>query len=125
MFSVSLIVGQSGAIGLPSLKRAIAWQKVLLSHAKRAYAAVTSATMDSAKALSRHIERGALSDGFTVRDVYRHNWSLLTNTKEATDAVDVLVDQGWLRAKRDERQSASDGRPTVRYYINPRVKAAA
>lgn len=81
--------------------------------------------MDSAKALSRHIQRCDLQDGFTVRDVYRKNWSLLTTTKEATDAVEVLVDLGWLRAVRDERVSPADGRPTVRYFINPRLKATA
>jgi putative DNA primase/helicase len=120
-----LLVGRQGDIGINSLKRAIAWQRFLLAHAKRAYAAVTSATMDSAKALSKHIQRGALSDGFTVREVYRHNWSLLSNVKEATEAVEVLVDLGWLRAQRDERVSAADGRPTVRHFINPRLKAAA
>jgi hypothetical protein len=120
-----LIIGKSGDIGLPSLKRAIRWQQFLYAHAKRAYAAVTSATMDSAKALSKHIQRGALHDGFTVREVYRHNWSLLSNAKEAAEAVEVLVDLGWLRAVRDERVNATDGRPTVRYFINPRLKAAA
>ena len=72
-----LLVGKPGDITAQSLGRAILWQRFLLEHAKRAYAAVTSATMDSAKALSGHIQRGALHDGFTVREVYRHNWSLL------------------------------------------------
>jgi putative DNA primase/helicase len=120
-----LIVGQSGDIGVLALTRAIAWQRFLLAHAKRAYAAVTSATMDSAKALFKHIQRCALHDGFTVREVYRHNWSLLSNVKETTEAVEVLVDLGWLRPVHDKRVNATDGRPTVRYYINPRLKAAA
>jgi len=116
-----LIVGRGGYITAESLARAILWQRFLLAHAGRAYAAVTSATMDSAKALSEHIRRGALKDGFTVREVYRHNWSMLSNTKEATEAVEVLVDLGWLRAVRDEKVSNTDGRPTLRYYINPRL----
>lgn len=120
-----LILGTQGDIQIESLKRAILWQQFLLEHAKRAYAAVTSATMDSAKALSKHIQRGALKDGFTVREVYRHNWSLLSNTKEAAEAVAVLVDLGWLRAVQDVRQNNSEGRPTVRYYIHPRFRAAA
>lgn len=120
-----LIVGRQGDISLKSLRRAIAWQKLLLAHARRAYAAVTSATMDSARALSKHIQRGALNDGFTVREVYRHNWSLLSNAKETTEAVEVLADLSWLRAVQDKRVSFTDGRPTVRYYINPRLKVAA
>lgn len=120
-----LIVGQQGDIGITSLKRAIAWQRLLLAHAERAYAAVTSASMDSAKALTRHVQRGALKDGFTARDVYRNNWSMLTGVKDATDAIEVLVDLGWLRQVRDERVNSTDGRPTVRYFINPRLKVAA
>jgi putative DNA primase/helicase len=120
-----LILGIHGDIQIESLKRAIHWQRFLLEHAKRAYAAVTSATMDSAKALSAHIQRGALKDGFTVREVYRHNWSLLANIKEAAEAVAVLVDVCWLRAVQDTRKNNTDGRPTVRYFINPRLKVAA
>ena len=47
-----LITGVQGDISILSLKRAIGWQMFLLAHAKRAYAAVTSATMDSAASRS-------------------------------------------------------------------------
>lgn len=120
-----LIIGRSGDIQIDSLKRAIAWQTYLLNHARRAYAAVTSAMMDSAKVLSDRIRRRAISDGFTARDLNRKNWSMLNTSKEAADALAVLVDLGWLRAAQDGRQNGHDGRPTVRYYINPRLKAAA
>ena len=120
-----LILGAKGDIQIESLRRAVLWQRLLFEHAKRAYAAVTSATMDSAKALSKHIQRGALKDGFTVREVYRHNWSLLSNTKEAAEAGAVLGDLSWLRAVQDGRANNSEGRPTVRYFIHPRYRAAA
>ena len=120
-----LILGSRGSIQIESLKRAIGWQRFLYEHAKRAYAAVTLATMDSAKALSGHIRQGALKNGFTVRDIYRHNWSMLGTVKEATEAVEVLIDLGWLRSTPDSQQKGTDGRPTVRYAINPRLKAAA
>lgn len=120
-----LILGQHGDITAESLLRAIHWQRFLFAHAQRSYAAVTSATMDSAKSLSEKIIQGKLNDGFTVRDVYRPKWSLLSTVKEATEAVDVLVDLGWLRAARDERINNTDGRPTVRYFINPRLNEVA
>jgi len=120
-----LIEGRQGNITVGSMLRAVNWHVFLYAHAKRAYAAVTSASMEAAKALATHIRAGKLKDGFTVRDVYRHNWSLLSNVKEATEAADVLVDLSWLRTVKDERVNASDGRPTVRFYINPRLKAAA
>lgn len=116
-----LIVGNTGGIGIDSLKRAIAWKKFLLSHAERAYAAVTAGSKDAAMALAKHIKQGDLQDGFTVRNVYRKNWSLLATVKEATEATEVLQDMGWLRAVRDDTVSANDGRPTVRFMINPKV----
>lgn len=120
-----LIAGRQGDITVKSVGRAIAWQTFLLEHAKRAYASVTSASMEAAKSLSTHIHRGALNDGFTIRDVYRHNWSLLSNAKEVAEAVDVLTDLAWLHPWQDPRQSNAEGRPTVRYHINPRLKRAA
>jgi putative DNA primase/helicase len=116
-----LILGHSGDIGIDSLKRAIAWQKFLLSHAERAYAAVTTGSKDAARALAKHIRQGDLQDGFTVRNIYRKNWSLLSTVKEATEATEFLQEMGWLRGVRDEKVSANDGRPTVRYLINPKV----
>ena len=116
-----LILGDSGNIKIDSLKRAIAWKKFLLSHAGRAYASVTAGSKDAAKSLAVHIKKGDLQDGFTVRNVYRKNWSLLSSAKEAAEATEVLEDMGWLRGVRDEKGSANDGRPTVRYLINPKV----
>jgi putative DNA primase/helicase len=116
-----LILGITGGIGVDSLKRAVAWQKFLLSHAGRAYASVTAGSKDAAKSLAQHIKKGDLQDGFTVRNVYRKNWSLLATAKEAAEAIEVLQDMGWLRAVRNDNVSANDGRPTVRYMINPKV----
>jgi len=119
-----LIEGHAGGITEPSLIRAIAWGKYLFSHAKRAYAAVTAATMDSANALGARIIQGALKNGFTIREIYRHNWSMLATQREATDAAEVLVDLGWLKPYTD-KLPGTDGRPSVRYLINPRVQRAA
>jgi hypothetical protein len=119
-----LIVGEPGAISLESLKRAIGWQRFLLSHAKRAYAAVTANSMSAAKSLADHIKNGDLQDGFTVRSVHRKNWSLLGSPKAASEAVEILQDWGWLKPMRDLQTSANDGRPTLRYSINPKVKSA-
>jgi hypothetical protein len=120
-----LITGQRGDITIRSVGRAILWQRFLLEHAKRAYAAVTLANMDSANALSRRLLQGALKDGFTSRDVYRNNWSMLSTPKEASEAITVLVDLAWLRVVADTRQTNTDGRPAVHYFINPRLKVAA
>lgn len=117
-----LILGVPGGIGLESLRRAIGWQRLLLSHARRAYAAVTASSMSAAKSLADHIKKGDLEDGFTVRSVHRKNWSLLGSPKAATEATEILQDLGWLKPVRDQQFGSIDGRPTVRYSINPKVK---
>ncbi len=120
-----LILGEPGDIGVGSLKRAVAWQRFLLSHAKRAYAAVTANSLNAAKSLADHLKRGDLEDGFTVRSVHRKNWSLLGSPKAAAEATEILHELGWLKPVRDQQFGAIDGRPTVRYSINPKVKTGS
>lgn len=119
-----LIEGAGGPITEASLARAIRWGKFLFQHAKRAYAAVTASSKDAAKSLADKLLQGALTDGFTVRDVYRKNWSALTAPKDAVEALEILIDSGWLRAYTD-KAPGSDGRPTIRYLINPGLEKAA
>jgi putative DNA primase/helicase len=119
-----LIEGAGGPITEASLARAIRWGKFLFQHAKRAYAAVTASSKDAAKSLADKLLQGALTDGFTVRDVYRKNWSALSAPKDAEEALEILIDSGWLRAYTD-KAPGSDGRPTIRYLINPGLEKAA
>ena len=120
-----LICEASGPIQSESLGRAIKWCKFLLAHAKRAYSSVISTTTDSTQALLRQLRRGVLADGFTQRDVYRKQWSMLGSKREAADAIEMLVDYGWLRVAQDTREISAEGRPTVRYYMHPSLKASA
>lgn len=119
-----LINGRDGFVRIDSIARAIQWHLYLGAHAKRAYSVVTSASTDSAKALYDKLKKGVIKDEFTARDVYRNSWSLLTSVKEVTEAAELLVDHGWLRAYIDKIPGA-EGRPTVRYIINPLLKKAA
>lgn len=120
-----LVEGHTGRIGVASLNCAIHWHIFLFAHAERCYSGVTSNQTEGARALLDHIRKGELGDGFTVRDIYRKGWSLLGNTKEATEAAEFLSDMGWVRGVRDERQSITEGKPTTRYFIHPNLKKAA
>jgi len=119
-----LIRGNPGSVKLQSVEVAIRWHAYLAQHAKRVYAVVTASTMDSAKTLYDKINRGALLDGFTVRDIYRKGWTGLASQKEAQEAVEVLIDHGWLQPA-PEKSTGSDGRPTVHYKINPQIRKVA
>jgi hypothetical protein len=119
-----LINLREGNIQFDSLKRAIDWQRYLMAHAKRAYGSLSTRSTDSAKALYGKLANGLLKDGFSARDVYRNGWSMLSTVKEAADAAEILVDLGWLQSYKD-KTAGMEGRPTVRYIINPLLKKAA
>lgn len=114
--------GSSGPVSEDALRRAIGWHKYLWSHAKRVYACVTDSAGFSAEALASKIQGKKLSDGFSAREVLRHGWSHLTTTADVRNALDWLVDAGWLRTV-GKPAIASGGRPTEVFAINQKVLA--
>ena len=63
--------------------------------------------------------RGRLASPFTAREVYRNDWTGLTELRVVGEALECLRELGWIRP---EAALARDGgRPTVRFHINPRV----
>jgi len=104
-------------IQLDELKRALAWEEYLWSHALRIYGYSKNEAVKPAKEIASKIVDGNLPDVFTERDIYRKQWSGLTDTDGIQAGLKLLEDSGWIRAV--ERHSA--GRPTVDYIINPQV----
>jgi hypothetical protein len=109
--------GGKGAVTDNAMVRALAWVHYLKSHAVRAYGSVTLADVAGAKALLKRIRAGDVADSFTARDIYRKQWSLLSNTEDASNAIAVLVDYGWLRRVCEN----TDGRPRIAFEIHPEV----
>jgi len=107
------------AVGETALLRALAWAEYLETHARRAYASVTQAEAESARALLKRIRRGEVPDPFGRRDVYLKHWAYL-NTEETQQAVRLLVDLNCLR---EERQEETGGAPKTIYRINPKARA--
>jgi hypothetical protein len=68
------------------------------------------------------VRKGKLEDGFTVRDVLRKCWHGLTEGADIEAALSGLEEDGWLRGA-FVSGGLSGGRPTTRYWINPRVRA--
>ena len=99
---------------------AAAWCDYLESHARRIYGLVTHATQQAAATLAGKLVQGKLEDGFTVRDVYRQNWHLLTGRESAQNACDELVAQGWL--KEQNKPAAFGQKEKTRYLINPKAR---
>ena len=100
-------------------ERAAAWCQYLEAHARRLYATVTDRVRVAAALLASRMARGRLASPFTARDIYRNDWTGLTEARVVGEALECLRDLGWIRP---EAVVARDGgRPTVRFHINPRV----
>lgn len=115
---IHLADGGTGPIGDVALDKAIHWVKYLIPHARRVYSAATNRSRYSAKALADRISNGGLSNVFSVRSVVRKGWSHLSQTNDVKEAVETLVDAGWLRQV-DVRTAA--GVKTT-YTINPKIQ---
>jgi hypothetical protein len=86
------------------------------------YSCVTTPEMRAAVELAEHIRRGDLGrDGiFSLRDVYRRQWSGLDTPEVAASAVRVLTDWDWIRSAPDQDRKL--GRPAAYYLINPKTR---
>ena len=108
------------AIGEVSLLKSLSWAEYLESHARRAYASVTQAEAEGARALLNRIRRGEVPDPFGPRDVYLKHWAYLSDSEDTHKAVRLLCDLDYLREDRIE----TGGRPKLEYRINPKARAA-
>src|SRR5216683_8022089 len=64
------------------------------------------------------ITHGRLASPFTAREVYRNEWTGLTEPRIVQGALEGLEELGWIRA--EAMRARDGGRPTVRFRINPR-----
>jgi hypothetical protein len=109
-----------GQVSKGSAELAAGWCEYLEEHARRIYGLVTNAACQGAARLALKIEQGALEDGFTVRDIYMKDWSLLGDRESAENACYQLVSLGWLRER--VTPPAQGQRGKTAYLINPKVR---
>jgi hypothetical protein len=114
---IHLTEASTGPVDRLPLERAIAWAEYLESHARRIYAPAISPDMDAARALSKRIRQGHVTEAFSLRDIYNNGWSGLATREDVASAVAVLVDHDWLRAV----EEPTPGRTRTIYRINPAV----
>jgi hypothetical protein len=106
-------------VSLQAAERAAAWCEYLESHARRIYGLVESLPIKAATILAARVKKKALGTSFTVRDVYRRQWSFLTDKDIAQAACDILVDAGWLRESVTESSFGQRGKTD--YLVNPKL----
>jgi hypothetical protein len=108
--------GVRGPITKTCAIRAAGWCEYLEAHVRRCYGLLRDSGLRSAQALARKLERGELKNGFTAREVRRHQWTGLKSERSVETAIEWLEDSGWVRARPTHSQV---GRPTTRYEIHP------
>ncbi len=110
----------SGQVPLESAERAAAWCEYLESHARRIYGLVGDIGQRAAGELAKKIKAKKLMDKFTVRDVYRNQWHLLTDKETVQAACEELIEANWLRK---EKKEIPGRQPATGYGINPKILA--
>jgi putative DNA primase/helicase len=108
-----------GPVAREATTRALAFSGYLEGHARRVYHSSLENELAVAKAILEHIRAGHLNDGFTARDIQRHDWSLLTERDQIGAGLNLLVELGYL-ADVAAPPGARGGRPKVKHLINPR-----
>ena len=112
-------------IPVTTFRLALEWADFLEAHARRVYSISTNYELHGATALAKKLKAGKLTDGFTHRDIYRHNWSKLQDLEAVRAACDELELSGWIR-RVNAAGPARAGRPRAAIYeINPAVSGKA
>jgi len=108
----------SGQVSSKAASLAVQWCVYLEGHARRIYGMCASPALTSAAILSRHIKKKSLPNPFTRRDIDRKNWHGLQNRDETEEALNILIDENWLKTQR--KPIPATGRfPLQEYFINP------
>ncbi|MGH8772211.1 MAG: hypothetical protein ACREV2_13710, partial [Burkholderiales bacterium] len=71
--------------------QALGWAEYLETHARRAYASVTTPEVIAATAILEKSRRGELPRTFAARDIYRKGWAHLSDREHVQDALLLLT----------------------------------
>ena len=106
----------SGPVSGRATLQALAWAEYLETHARRAYASVTSPETSAAKAIIEKLRKGELPRTFAARDIYRRGWAHLSERERVQDALRLLCDLDWLAVHTRD----TEGRTATFYEANPK-----
>lgn len=110
---------ESGPVSEQAALMAVSWCSYLESHAVRIYGGALWPEMESAREIVKHIRSGEIKDGCSPRDIYRRQWSKLSQ-EETRAGLSILEDFEWLSIIRERNQNG--GRPSEIIRLNPKLK---
>lgn len=117
---IHLADGGTGEVSRAAVEKALRWAAYLETHAVRTYASTAIASADAARAIVAKIKSGHLKEQFGSREVWRPQWSLLTDRDTVHAALELLVDYDWLSVATVK----TPGRTATVYTVNPKVLAS-
>lgn len=112
--ALHVIDGGTGPVTLQATLRALTLAEYFESHARRLHGSGRRVTVRCAAAILAKVKAGALPATFTARDVYRNDWSGMTDPKAVAEALDMLAAYRWLV----EATTETGGRPMVTYTLS-------
>jgi hypothetical protein len=111
--------GPRAPVSRAAAEQAIAWCGYLEAHARRIYATVTDMGRVAAAVLATKLSHRRLASPFTAREVYRNEWTGLTEPRVVQNALECLEELSWIRS--ETVRARDGGRPGVRFHLNPRI----
>jgi hypothetical protein len=107
-------------VSLEAVSLALDWTEFLELHARKIYSAEIHLEALAAHALAKKIREGKVTDGMTLRDIRRNQWTGLTG-----DALDIAIGElerlNWLKVVMSE-PAEQGGRPSEVLRLHPDVR---
>lgn len=111
--TLHVLDGGVGPVNRAATLRALAMAEYFESHTRRLHSSGQGQIARAGRKILHRALGDCLPELFTARDVYRNQWTGLTDKVEVTDGLDMLVDSGWLTAATVE----TGGRLTTVYGL--------
>ena len=89
--------GSSSSVTLEDVKCAWSECEYLEGHARHIYSIAGHKSFYRGKTLLQKLKNQKLKDRFTLRDVYKNEWSGLVTRDDAKEACGELIERGWLQ----------------------------
>jgi len=103
------------------LRKAMRLLDYLEQHMHRVYDCILTPVQVAEQAIAEHIKDGSLIGMFTTRDIHRKQWRGIKYADVIEMALENLMDKNWVR--KVEPEPWLPGRPTMKWEVNPRVRA--
>jgi len=108
---------EGGPVQERATLKAIAWAGYLEQHARRIFGYANDSINYSTRQLAEKIKDGSLDKVFKKQDIYLKHWSGLNTPEKTEQALNQLVEMGWVR----KIETKTGGRPSESYRVNPKV----